>query len=158
MNISTIKHNLPVAGKVYNSLDIIGNTFGRYFDYKKETAMIEYEIEKLHAQTKVITERIKAELQVSLDNNQKNFTQEMFRLEAIANELKQGAVRKNEIMANTTLCIEALVNPNTPTELLEKLCKVIENYNNMIIVLEQEGTKRLSLMSHFTPSVKLIEG
>ena len=105
MNLPTLPtNNLPALDVSYGSFDIIGNTLGRYLDYKRDTAMIEYETEKLESQTKIVLKQIDAELSKSLDENEKNFKKEMVRLKTIAKVLKKGHIDKSKIVEAMTQC------------------------------------------------------
>jgi alcohol dehydrogenase YqhD (iron-dependent ADH family) len=43
-NLPTLKRiSLPSVDITYGVLDFIGNTVGRYFDYKRDTAIIKHE-------------------------------------------------------------------------------------------------------------------
>ena len=72
-NIDTLKNNMPSINRSYGKLDIVGQTLGRFLDYKKETAMIEHATHKLKHQTKIILRQIDSELTKSLDSNKKSF-------------------------------------------------------------------------------------
>jgi len=112
-NLPTLKRtSLPSVDITYGILDFIGNTVGRYFDYKRDTAIIKHETEKVHVQAKIVVEKIDAELVKSLDNNEKSFKKEMKRLKSIAKELKRGSIDKNKI-------IEAMVQCSDPLALKE---------------------------------------
>ena len=112
-NLPTLKRtSLPSVDITYGVLDFIGNTVGRYFDYKRDTAIIKHETEKVHVQAKIVVEKIDAELVKSLDNNEKSFKKEMKRLKSIAKELKRGSIDKNKI-------IEAMVQCSDPLALKE---------------------------------------
>ncbi len=74
--------------------------------------MIKYEIKKLHAQTSVLLKGIEAKLQESLDVNEKNYKQEIFRLKTIAKRLDSNSKNKKDILSDITLCTTALVDPN----------------------------------------------
>ena len=143
-NLPTIKAtNLPTLDISYGAFDIIGNTLGRYFDYKRDTAMIEYETEKVHAQTKIVLKKIDTELTKSLDENEKNFKKEMTRLKTIAKELKRGRIDRDKI-------IDAMHAANS--------IEIVREYRKMLSDEHQYVLNTLSLMSSYDTNTKMIEG
>jgi len=143
-NLPSLKiENLPSINSSYEIFDIVGHTVGRYFDYKRDTAMIKYETEKVKAQAIVLVKKIDAELRKSLDINEKNFKTEMKRLKTIAKELKRGNIDKNKI-------IEAMVHCSDP-EMLKEYRLLLENENTAVL-------QKLNLMSNFEPNTKLLGG
>jgi len=143
-NLPTIKAtNLPTLDISYGAFDIIGNTLGRYFDYKRDTAMIEYETEKVHAQTKIVLKKIDTELTKSLDENEKNYKKEMKRLKMIAKVLKKGRIDKNKIIEAMTVC--------TDPELLREYRRVLSEEHHHTLAT-------LNLMSSYDTNTKMIEG
>jgi hypothetical protein len=134
---------LPVLNVVYEKLDVVGNTLGRYLDYKKDTAMIEYETEKLASQTKVLVKKIDTELTKSLDENKKNFKKEMKRLKTIAKELKRGRIDRDKI-------IDAMHAANS--------IEIVREYRKMLSDEHQYVLNTLSLMSSYDSNTKMIEG
>jgi len=140
-NIPTTK--LPVLDVSNHSFDIIGNTLGRYLNYKRDTAMIEYETEKLESQTKIVLKQIDVKLSKSLDENEKNFKKEMVRLKTIAKELKKGRIDKNKIIEAMTQCKDV--------ELLKEYRLLLANDHDAVL-------KKLNLMSNFDENTKLLEG
>ena len=141
-NLPTLKRtSLPSVDITYGILDFIGNTVGRYFDYKRDTAIIKHETEKVHVQAKIVVEKINAELVKSLDNNEKSFKKEMKRLKSIAKELKRGSIDKNKI-------IEAMVQCSDPLALKEYRL-LLANEHDVVL-------KKLNLMSNFEPNNRLL--
>ena len=141
-NLPTLKRtSFPSVNITYGVLDFIGNTVGRYFDYKRDTAIIKHETEKVHVQAKIVVEKIDAELVKSLDNNEKSFKKEMKRLKSIAKELKRGSIDKNKI-------IEAMVQCSDPLALKEYRL-LLANEHDVVL-------KKLNLMSNFEPNNRLL--
>ncbi len=135
--------NLPSLNSSYGALDIVGNTVGRYFDYKRDTAMIEHETEKVKAQAEVMVKKIDSELKKSLDANDKNFKKEMKRLKTIAKELKRGAIDKDKI-------ITAMLNCSDPV--------VLKEYRLLLANEHEAVLQKLNLMSNFETNTKLLGG
>lgn len=156
-NIMDIKSKLPISRNAYDALDILGNTFGRYFDYKKETALIEHETEKVKQQAKVLCQQIDAELQMSLDSNDKNFQQEMFRLKSISKDLKDDAKTKKEIMNKISEYIEMLNNPNIATGVKEKIPDLIAVAHQLLAKESEQSFLKLNAMGSFNPNTKSIK-
>ena len=143
-NLPTMKRtNLPSLDVTYGALDILGNTFGRYFDYKRDTAMIEHETKKVKQQAKVMVKKIDAELKKSLDVNEKSFQKEMKRLKIIAKALKKGNMDSSKI-------IEAMVQSSDPL--------VLKEYRLLLANEHEAVLKKLNLMSNFKPNTKLLGG
>lgn len=155
MDITT---NLPIVKHTYGALDILGNTFGRYFDYKKETALIEHETQKVKQQAKVLCQQIDVELQKSLDNNDKNFQKEMFRLKSIAKDLNNDAKTKKEILNNISKYIEMLSNPNIAMSVKESIPKLIELSHETLAKESEQSRLKLDVMNHFDSNIKSIKG
>ncbi len=156
--ITTIESSLPTINKNYDKFDIIGNTFGRYFDYKRETAMIEHETKKVKAKAKILGKQIKAELKKSLDENDKNFKKEMRRLEEIGKELKNGAKTKAELLKQIDEYIKMLGDSSLPVEVKKDIPTLIELANQMLAKESEYALKKLNMMSHFDSNTKLIGG
>jgi len=156
--ILDIKSTLPSLDTVYSPLDFVGNTVGRYFDYKKETAMINHETQKIKSQTKIILKQIDAELQISLDSNDKNFKQEMFRLGVIAKELNESSKSKNEMFNHLSELTQKLGNPNIPMHIQEQIPQLIAMVHQQLIDERDVSMQKLNFMSEFNPNQKLIKG
>ena len=156
--ITTINSSLPSVSKSYAPLDFIGNTFGRYFDYKRETAMIEHETKKVKAQAKIIGKQIDAELKKSLDENDKNFKKEMRRLEEIGKELKNGAKAKAKLLKQIDKYIKMLSDSSISKEVKETIPTLIEQANQMLAKESEYALKKLNMMSNFESNTKLIGG
>ena len=156
--ITTINSSLPSVSKSYAPLDFIGNTFGRYFDYKRETAMIEHETKKVKAQAKIIGKQIDAELKKSLDENDKNFKKEMRRLEEIGKELKNGANVKAKLLKQIDKYIKMLGDSSISKEVKETIPTLIEQANQMLAKESEYALKKLNMMSNFESNTKLIGG
>ena len=157
-DILNLNSNLPSLNKVYAPLDVWGNTVGRYFDYKKETAMIDHATVKLKEQTKVILKQIDSELQRELDRNSKSFEKEMFRLQTIANELKDGSLRKKEILNHISELTKSLGDENLALSVKEQIPHLIANAHVLLSSENQESVAKLNLMQNFNPNQKLIKG
>ena len=156
--ITTINSSLPTVSKVYAPLDIVGNTFGRYFDYKRETAMIRHETKKVKIQAKIMGQQIDAELQKSLDINDKNFKKEMFRLESIAKELKNGTKAKSKLLKQIDKYIEMLGDKSLSVEEKKSIPILIEQANQLLANEGNQAIEKLNMMSHFDANTKLIGG
>lgn len=61
-----VKQSLPVVSKSYATFDIIGQTFGKYFDYLKEKRVYEYETTKLKEQSKIIIQQIQTDFKLAI--------------------------------------------------------------------------------------------
>jgi len=158
-NLPSLKTaNLPSLNSAYGALDIVGNTFGRYFDYKRDTEMIEHETEKVKQHAKVVVKKIGAELTKSLDVNEKSFKKEMKRLETIAKDLKGSRKSKSKIMKTITQYTKMLSDENVPSEVKLQIPELIKQAY-MAMETENGGAiQRLNLMSNFEPNTKLIGG
>jgi len=155
-DIVNLNSTLPLLDKVYAPLDVWGNTVGRYFDYKKETAMIEHATAQLKEQTKVILKQIDSELQKELDRNDKQFKQEMFRLQTIACELDSGSLVKESILQNISELVDKLGDETLPDKVKEQIPQLIAMAHQQLNDERQSGMQKLSLMQGFDPSQKLI--
>ncbi len=145
-DILDLKTTLPTVNKTYFPLDTLGNTIGRYFDYKKETAIIKYETQKVKEQAKVAIKQIDAELRKSLDANSKNFKKEMVYLKSIAKTLENSSSSQKMILENIAELTKMLTNPNMPKE----------HILNMIVMAHQQlndernsSMEKLNLMGNF---------
>ncbi len=156
--MTTITSTLPTVSKVYAPLDILGNTVGRYFDYKRETAMIQHETKKVKAQAKVMGKQIDAQLKKALDINDKNFKKEMYRLETIAKELKNGVKAKSKLLKQIDKYIKMLSDSSLPEETKINIPTLIEQANQLLAQESNQAIKKLNMMSQFDPNTKLIGG
>ena len=156
--MTIITSTLPTVSKVYAPLDILGNTVGRYFDYKRETAMIQHETKKVKAQAKVMGKQIDAQLKKALDINDKNFKKEMYRLETIANELKNGVKAKSKLLQQIDKYIKMLSDSSLPEETKISIPTLIEQANQLLAQESNQAIEKLNIMSHFDPNTKLIGG
>jgi len=156
--LTTINSSLPSVSNSYAPLDFVGNTFGKYFDYKRETAMIEHETKKVKAQAKIVGKQIDAELKKSLDENDKNFKKEMRRLEEIGKELKNGAKAKAKLLKQIDKYINMLGDSSLPIEVKKNIPTLIELANQMLAKESDHAIEKLNMMSHFDSNTKLIGG
>jgi len=153
----TIQSTLPTLNKVYAPLDIVGQTLGRYLDYKKETAMIEHETIKIKKQTEILLAEIDSRLQLSLDNNKRNFKLEMNRLKVIARELKSGNRTQNYHYKNIEELTKMLSNPDIELSIKATIPSLIAMAHESIGQKSQLAMQKLSLMSSTQPNQILIE-
>ena len=137
------KMNLPSLDVSYGAVDIVGNTVGRFFDYKRDTATIKYETEKLVSQTKVVLKKIDAELELSLDRNEKEYQKEMMRLKSIAKELKREHKEKREIIKAMAKCKDAAL---------------LREYRQLLADEHGVALKKLNFMIEFHQDKKLLQG
>lgn len=158
MKKSIIKTTLPTASKTYDSLDIVGQTFGRYFDYKRETAMIKYETQKVKKQAQIIVKQIDAELKKSLDSNDKSFRGEMFRLKAIAKDLKDGSKKQKLILKHISELTGMLSDSAVLSSVKEQIPQLIAMAHQQLNDERNSGMQKLNLMSSFDPNQKSIKG
>jgi len=157
-DILNLNSTLPSLNKVYAPLDVWGNTVGRYFDYKKETAMIEHATVKIKEQTKVILKQIDSELQRELDRNDKSFKQEMLRLQTIANELNSGAVTRESICNHILELTRQLGDTAIPISVKESIPQLIAMAHQQLSDERKSSIDKLNLMSGFEPNQELIKG
>ena len=156
-DILNISNTLPSLDKAYAPLDVWGNTVGRYFDYKKETAMIEHATVKIKEQTKVILKQIDSELKKELDRNDKNFKKEMFRLQTIASELSSGATTRDEILKNISELTQQLADSTMSVSVKEQIPQLIAMAHQQLNDERQSSMQKLSLMQGFDSNQKLIK-
>jgi F0F1-type ATP synthase membrane subunit b/b' len=157
-DIIDLSRNLPLLNKTYAPLDVWNNTVGRYFDYKKETAMIHHATQQLKAETKIILKKIDSELQRELDRNDKSFKQEMLRLQTIANELNSGAVTRESICNHISELTRQLGDSAIPMSVKESIPQLIAMAHQQLSDERKSSMDKLNLMSGFEPNQKLIKG
>ena len=156
-DILNISSTLPSLNKVYTPLDIWENTVGRYFDYKKETAMIEQATVKIKEQTKIILKQIDSELKKELDRNDKQFRKEMFRLQTIAKELSSGATTREQMVNHIAMLTKQLGDENIPLEVKVKIPELIMVTHQQLNNERQSSMEKLSWMQGFDSNQKLIK-
>ncbi len=154
----TIQSNLPTISKVYAPLDIVGKTVGRYFDYKRETAMIEHETIKVKQQTKILLAEIERRLQLSLDENKKNFKQEMYRLKTIAKSLKKDSKHRDYHYKQIEELTKMLSNPEIPLSIKETIPTLMAIAHQSIDKENHLAMQKLDLMRHVPSNQILLEG
>ncbi len=143
-NLPTLKKmNLPSLDVSYGAFDIIGNTIGRFFDYKRDTAMIEYETEKVHAQTEIIIKKIDTELTKALDENEKNYKKEEFRIKIVGKDIKRSGKDRSKI-------IDAILQSKKP-KLVRELRLLLRDENHAFL-------QKVTLLFSFNTDVKELKG
>ena len=154
--MTTIESSLPTVSKVYAPLDFVGNTFGKYFDYKRETAMIEHETKKVKAQAKIMGKQIDAQLKKELDTNNKQFKKEMKRLNTIAKDLKNSAKAKKKLLKQIDKYMNMLSDNSISAEFRLTIPTLILKTNELLAQESDQAIQKLNMMSHFDPNTKLI--
>ena len=152
------KTNLPSLNVSTASLDFIGKTVGRYFEYKNNTKLIEHETQKVKEQSKIVVKNIEAELLRVLDENDKSFKQEMARLKMIGKELKSGKKSKGKLLKQIASYSKMLSDPNVPLNIKETIPTLIAQTNELIQGEQSKALEKLNLMSNFDSNTKLIGG
>ncbi len=155
-NIDTFKNDMPSINSTYGALDIVGQTFGRYLDYQKETAMIEHATQKLKHQTKIILREIDSELTKSLDSNKKSFKLEMTRLKSIAQDIKSNSKNEREIISHIGELTKQLSNPNIPIEIKQNIPQLIALAHQSLAGILSKSGASIDAMSNF--NTKQIKG
>ena len=152
-DIINLKTTLPTVNKTYFPLDTFGKTVGRYFDYKKETAMIKYETQKVKEQSKVAIKQIDAELKKSLDANSKNFKNKMVYLKNIAKTLESSSTNQKMILENIAELTKMLTNPDMPKEyILNMIVMAHQQLNNE----RNSSMQNINIMGNFDQNQKKI--
>jgi len=157
-DILNIKSTLPTIDKSYSILNPIDATIGRYFDYKKETAMIKHATVKLKEQSKIIIKKIDAELKVSMDKNKKDFQKEMFRLKSIAKDLANSSKNQKAILNHIEVLTNMLKNPDIELSVKEQIPQLIAMAHQQLNDERDNSMQKLNMMSDFDPNQKLIKG
>ncbi len=152
------KTNLPSLNVPTASFDFIGQTVGRYFDYKNNTEIIRHETQKVKEQSSVIVKKIEAELVRVLDENDKSFKQEMARLKMIGKELKNGKKSKGKLLKHISRYSKMLSDPNVPLHIKETIPTLISQANELFQAEQSQALEKLNLMSSFESNTKLIGG
>jgi len=148
-DIENFKRNMPIIDNDYGTLDVLGKTFGRYMDYKRETAMIEHATEKLKYQTDIIIKDIDSQLQKSLDSNKKNFKLEMKRLKVIAEDIKNNNKNEKAIIKHIGELRKQLSDPNIPIEIKETIPHLIALASQSFLEMLSKGSASIDAMSNF---------
>jgi len=154
---SIIPTSIPSLGGSYAPLDILGNTFGRYFDYKKETTALKEATHQMKIQANVAMERIDAELQAELDRNDKFYRLELKRLKTISNSLKDDKKARKELLQKIDEYLAILKDPTVATTIKASLPHLISETNQLLSQLGSENLAKLNHMSGFNPNTKLIK-
>jgi len=157
-DILNIKSTLPTIKKTYSNLDVFGNTFGRYFDYKRETAMIEHETQKVEQQAKVIIKQIESNLKNSLDINQKNFKKEIKRLRIIAKTLDNSSKNQKAILNHIVELTNMLRDNSIPKDIKEHIPNLIAMAHQQLNDERASSMQNINAMSDFDPDRKLLGG
>jgi len=157
-DIVNLKTTIPTINKTYNSFNIVGQTtVGRYFDYKRETKLIEHETQKVKEQTKIIVKQIDSELKKSLDNNDKNFKKEMRRLENIAKSLNDNSYSKKQLLKEISFLTKQLIH-TSDTNMQNIILDLIKEAHNSLKEENKNSLEKLNSMQNFDPDTKLIKG
>lgn len=150
--LDTLKSSMPTLNKSYSPFDIIGQTIGRYFDYKVETEMIRNATEQLKYKTEVIIKDIDAQLQKALDENDKNFRLEMKRLKVVAKDLKENRKNQKRLIKHIEELTSNLSNPTIPLEVKQSIPQLIaiahqnllELHKNRALSMDSMGSSKNS--------------
>jgi len=145
--VTIAKTTLPTVKTAYDSFDILGNTVGRYFDYKQNTKLIEHETEKVREQAKVMVKKIDAELTQSLDMNVKNFRKEMKRLQVISKELKSDAKSRSDILNNIKVYTKMLNDNSLEKKIKLMIPQMIRDAHDALKALNGQSIEKLNLMT-----------
>lgn len=125
------KATLPTLANDISPMNIVD----KYFDYKAKTRQIEHQTEKLRYQTEVIIKELDNRLQLSLDENKKNFSKEMFRLKTLATSIKNESLQKDKILKEILALSKTIRDKNLSLEekqmALQTLAMLNQLYNNM---------------------------
>jgi len=156
-DIVNLKTTIPTINKTYNSFNIVGQTVGRYFDYKRETKLIEHETQKVKEQTKIIVKQIDSELKKSLDNNDKNFKKEMRRLENIAKSLNDNSYSKKQLLKEISFLTKQLIH-TSDTNMQNIILDLIKEAHNSLKEENKNSLEKLNSMQNFDSDTKLIKG
>jgi len=138
------KTTFPAPTVNYRSLDIIGNTIGKYFDYKRVRAEIGYEIERLHSQKEIILKQIDAELAKSFDANEKHYKLEKKRIKVISQQISgydQNLSRVNDAV---------LSNLNNP-----EVLNYLKGYYRELLLAKE---RMVLSMGSFDPNYQVTQG
>lgn len=138
------KATLPTLANDISPMNIVD----KYFDYKAKTRQIEHQTEKLRYQTEVIIKELDNRLQLSLDENKKKFSKEMFRLKTLATSIKDESLRKDDILKEILELSKTIRDKNLSLEekqmALQTLAMLNESYNNMSNNINSKFNKMLS--------------
>lgn len=113
--ISMGSNTIPAVA-IGNSFNIIEQTFGRYFAYKENTALIEKESIALSYQKEIRLKEIDTAYELALDMQSKAFKKEMYQLKTLGKTLKIKAKERKMILENISKVSDVLLNPQTSTE------------------------------------------
>jgi len=150
--ITTLNSDLLALDTTISSLNIVS----KYFEYKTNTAMIKQATKKLKYQTQIILKNIDAELQKSLDSNDKNFKLEMIRLKNISKGINNNRQDKKAHFNNISAFIKMLENPNIAQQIKETIPALINLEHQQLAILSTNSTAQLESMSNF--NTKQIKG
>jgi len=120
--------------------------------------MIEHATEKLKSQTEIILKNIDAELQKSLDNNEKNFRLEMKRLKSIAQDIKNSSKNEREMINHISTLTKQLNEPNIPIEVKENIPHLIAIAHQSLTGILSKSGASIDAMSNFKSNQNLIKG
>ena len=151
------KTNLP-AQATYGTMDIVGKTFGRYFDNKRDIALVRHETVKVLEQGKVLRANIDAELCKSLDSNQKNFDIEIARLKCVCDELCSGHASREKVYIHIDKLTSMLSDAHVEQEVKMLLPALIASAYGQLSDANRSQIQTLNHMNGFDPETKLLGG
>lgn len=149
------KTNLPVQF-TYGALDIVGNTFGRYFDNKRDIALVKHETAKVVEQGKVLRAKIDAELRKSLDSSKKNFDKEMVRLKCAYDELRSGYASREKVHMHIDKLTSMLSDASIAQDVKILIPTLMVTAYRQLSDANRSQIQVLNLMNGFDPETKLL--
>ncbi len=154
--ILNLKSTLPTVDDTYSNVDVLGNTFGRYFDYKKETALINHETQKVEQQAKVMNKQIEANLKLSLDENNKKLKKEMKHLKVIAKFLDKSSKNQKKILDHIVELTSILRDPEVQKDIKEYIPNLIAMAHQQLNDERASSMQNINAMGDFDLNRKLI--
>jgi len=148
---------IPTINKAYPIMDMVSQTVGRYFDYKKETAMIKHETRKVKEQTKIILANIDANLRISLDNNKKQYRLEMYRLDMIRDAIVATNHNKDNSISLIHSYIEMMKDPYIDMEFKAHIPSLISLAHEQLRIDTQHSVESINRLTPDRNDIRLIE-
>jgi seryl-tRNA synthetase len=147
------KATLPTLANDISPMNIVD----KYFDYKAKTRQIEHQTEKLRYQTEVIIKELDNRLQLSLDENKKNFSKEMFRLKTLATSIKNESLQKDKILKEILALSKTIRDKNLSLEEKQMALEMVSELRESLKDASKDINSRFDNMLSYDANTKQIK-
>ncbi len=137
------------ATEAYSALDIVGNTIGRYFDYKKEAIAYKEATKQVRLRADVEIKKIDAELKKELVSNKHFFMLEIKRLKVISQALQGGREEVKMLLKQQNKYIEMIQDKTVRFEIKQQIPTLIAQTNQLLSEYGNQSIDKIRTMQEY---------